>query len=307
MHRSPYCQRASESQKEGKWKDALKHLREGVAAGDGYAMAWLGDCYMFDYWIDVNKRDKHDKARHYYEMSAETGNTRGMIKYVETNFGDSRKKEKYEQILKTFADTDRYAEGYIFKEEFFNIQRDNQRAIECFKSSDDEDSLTQLAYCYRNEGNWTKAIECFRLAAETGNPDAQELFAYFSDSKEESIYWYKKSIAHGNKSLAHVACCLAEKYLTINKAAALYWYKRIKQFDPHYSFNPKKFNEQKEVFAGIKKCQNACFILVLIRKHRQSILNSLPKDVIILIGKILWQSREDECWQLQRLNKKLKL
>lgn len=50
-------------------------------------------------------------------------------------------------------------------------------------------------------------------------------------------------------------------------------------------------------FEKVVKCQSACITLIAIRKFcRNSLLSIFPKDLVVMIAKVLWESRWQQCW-----------
>jgi hypothetical protein len=153
--------------------------------------------------------------------------------------------------------------------------------------------LNQFAYknnLLHKEGK----LAYFSKAAENGNPVDQ--FNFAKEITEGSLDWFRKS---ANQLYFPAQNYMFGHFMTKerNYLKAAYWYKQIPK-NNHYV---KTFVEnQVELFDGIGKCQRACYQLILIRKYRQSILSWIPKDVVIMIAKILLMTFEDECWQERR-------
>lgn len=138
-----------------------------------------------------------------------------------------------------------------------------------------------------------------RKSAENGNPVDQ--FYFGKEVLEESLDWFRKS---ANQLYFPAQNYLYDYFMTkeINYARAAYWYKQL----PKNNRYVKTFlYNQDELFDGIGKCQKACYQVILIRKYRQSILSWIPKDVVVMIAKILWSTYEDVCWQ-ERRSKRLR-
>jgi hypothetical protein len=142
--------------------------------------------------------------------------------------------------------------------------------------------------------NKEERLACLAQAAENGNPVDQ--FNFAKEITEGSLDWFRKS---ANQLYFPSQKYLYEYFMTneTNYLKAAYWYKQIPKNDRYV----KTFlYNQDEIFDGIGKCQRACYQLILIRKYRQSILNWIPKDVVLMIARILLSSFEDTCWQERR-------
>lgn len=58
----------------------------------------------------------------------------------------------------------------------------------------------------------------------------------------------------------------------------------------------KKINKNCNHARTTKITQKSVLTLILIRKYRISILNTQPKEIILMIAKFLWSTRQEKCW-----------
>jgi hypothetical protein len=59
--------------------------------------------------------------------------------------------------------------------------------------------------------------------------------------------------------------------------------------------------KKQRLFLKIEQCHDSMMTFLAIRRFRQqSVLSVLPKDVAVLIAKIIWQTRNDDTWQCKK-------
>ena len=267
MQGSDYFNLAQQSQKEGRWQDALTHLEEGDRKGCGMCMWWLAEVYREEYWGKRNDYFCQTSAT-LLQKAIDHGNARAAIQHGIYEIG-----------------VDHYVDGKIFLRVLnYDLAKTH------FKECNDSFGERRLADCLVGE-----EVICQLLkTAELGNPLDQYILA----TRTNSIHWYKRA---ANQNHLQSQRFLYQYFMKEehNYAAGRYWYNKLEHRVDIYIEN------QDRVFDGIGKCQKACRQLILIRKYRQTILNWIPKDVVLMIAKILWTTYEDVCWQ-ERRSKRLR-
>lgn len=84
-----------------------------------------------------------------------------------------------------------------------------------------------------------------------------------------------------------------------NEAKAWWWYRQSSK----YNKSEAALKEHRHLFDMYKKCQDACITLICVRKFREEECGEwivFPKDVVVVIAKKLWQTKNEDCWGKQK-------
>jgi TPR repeat protein len=273
-----FFDQAQLAQREGRWRDAIMILEEGDRQKCGMCMWWLADCYRHGYWgksysFPIYVMFKHKAIRY--------GNLRATVDEGPDNSFNA----SFNHV------NDPYVFGMCHLYGRFQFDWDFKKAKQYLEKCKDSFAKRHLVYTSRNDDEWLRRR---REAAAEGNPIDQCLLAQNLEREkliEETVYWYRKA---ADQEYIYAQRTLYRVFTVVcyNPAAALYWHKRLNL--------PRLHDENEQVFEAIEKCQRACFQLILIRKYRQSVLSRVAKDVIIIISKMIWQTREEDRWKIRR-------
>ncbi len=133
---------------------------------------------------------------------------------------------------------------------------------------------------------------CFRAFNALGDTHYKDL--------SKSFEYYLKSANMGYSVAQNNIGCYYEKGKGIKKnlTKAYNWYKKSANQNDESAMHKLK----KETFNNFDRhenARNASLCLIAIRKFKKSLLlNDIPMDVIKIIAKEIWNTRNDEEWQL---------
>ena len=292
-----HYQNALRYQEEGRWRDALAELKQGAAEGDGMCCWWL--CFLHDInglW-GFSFVSKHD-----YNALIDKGkdtNARCMAMFVMEN---ARSIQKYEPLILTSGD--HYAVSNYYKyqllrgvtyEAAIDVGTRYEESLRQAAESRDFMGLYYYGNCRDEDRRW--ALE---LSAQKGFALAQTALArklLDKDRVDEASVWLRKAAEQQYRDAQVMLCTMLR--VRKNYAALLYWLKRVTE-----SIIPQvredafgELEDMKEHFEKIEHCRSSCFALMAIRCcPRKSALSILPKDVVKLIAKALWLTRDDDAW-----------
>lgn len=277
------------AQREDRWKDGLKLLREGASKNCDMCCWLLGEYYWYGCWVKADDT----KAQKWLRKAIDLGNHRARFLLQE-----------WEDF--SMADTtDDHAKGL-----FLYAHQSSRDSIPYFLKAGNCFAQNRLGmFC-----DWgtmeSNGRDWFEKSAKQGFFHSQYwlgLHLNQSGQFEAAVYWYRKSAEQGYVyAIIELADLL---YLIIRNAAALYWFKRLREFGyEHKRYAEEYLTKYKIVFDKIESCRNSCFALITIRKYYQSMLSVLPKDIVILLAKYLWTTREEVVWvqEEEPVTKKIK-
>lgn len=305
MEGSPY-ELALLALREGKWKDVLCILQDGASKGNGLCMWWLGRCHEKGIWTPKDEQ----KAIEWYRKGADVGNARSCIALaVHLEPTDKPKALSLAKEVLTISD-DQFSVGACHFHGLGTL-KNYVKAFNCFKQANDPFSVSWVSYCYyKGYGtlqNREEARNWDFLAASEGMLENQynlgDDFQYMKDY-ESAIYWFRKAAEQEDADSQYYLILL---FLKMNKkAAALYWSTRLFQnYDKKYETKLLEITEENvELFNVVRKCRQSCMTLIAIRKYRQSVLSVIPKDVVVLLAKALWDTRDEDAWMWKEFNNK---
>ena len=171
-------------------------------------------------------------------------------------------------------------------------------------------------FCSR--GEMTQSLEYYIKSANEGDDFACKQIVKTIWFDLDKVFWMKKGIELGNIECFHLygvhllyekdpscvnylrisaeqGCVYSKNYLVdyfINSkdiGKAFNWYKDTKSYCVIFRHH--------EIFKNTEQCQRVCYQILMIRNFRESNLSVLPKDVVRLIAKILWNTKEEACWE----------
>lgn len=293
-----HYQNALRYQEEGLWRDALAELKQGAEEKDGMCCWWL--CLLHDInglW-GFTCPTKHD-----YDALVDTGkdtNPRCMMLSIRRNIASSRTREIYGPLI--LSSGDQYAISEYYKDQLLYGREPFIEAVdlkfgEAYRqAAESKDFVALYLYgdCYDPERYW--ALE---LSAQKGFAIAQFSLArklLNTGHYDKALFWYRKAADQQYDTAQKMICAIFHDRK--NYAALLYWLKRRKEsVIPKFRVDACKMLEDlKEHFEKIESCRLTCFVLMGIRYYRVNSLSALPKDVVKLIAKALWLTRDDDAW-----------
>lgn len=268
------------------WKEARRLVYEGASKGDQMCMWWLGDAARQMYW------DVKETPEHWY---LKADNDRGYVDHILLIQSHGFALLGSDKIIQKIREgNDYYA---IARSNLINGFRGSHDDIVInFKKADDIFSYYHLFYDALHP-------KYSKKAAELGYAPSQHSVACNLEYKniDEKLYWYKRAAEQEYKSSQYELSSWYMGFKIRNPAGSLYWLKKLTN-SKHYDFGKyivEMKSKYKQEFDKIERCQSTCFQLLCVRQFRQSILSVIPKDVIRMIVKILWSTREDEEWEVK--------
>lgn len=295
-----FYKRALAAQKEGRWRDALALVKEGVSNDESMCMWLLGRCARSEYWGVTMSRTELISL---YEHGAELGNTRCMLQLCIINYQNyiGKYRDKITFSDDNYTKGECYSLGFILPQHVTLAQRFLSQENDCFYYN----SLAYLKRCVLR-GPCNKEEELLKLSAEEGYAPGQVLLAfYYETGSPQYMYWLKKA---ADQQHIESFMLLAKEYLSVERyAAALYYLERIPGYSRGYIEKMRLLGQYEERFDMIRMCKSSCLTLVAVRKLRDSVLSVFPKEIVVLIAKALWKTCEEECWDVHRCNKRIKL
>jgi TPR repeat protein len=274
------------AQHENRWQDALVLVREGAKKDCDMCCWLLGECYWYGVWV---KHKNTTRAEQWLKKAVSLGNYRARFLLQDW---DGIKKE---DIL------DDYAKGF-----YVMHQRTTRDACHfVFKSAEQGDCFAQCRLgMLKDQGLFNHESDWFEKSAQQGYFHGQYYFALQLNKARrftEALYWYRRSAEQG---YCYAQYELALLLISRNEAASLYWFNRLTK---HYTLKGlanEELDKHRIIFDKIRLCRSSCFALIIIRKYYQSILSIIPKDVVILFAKYLWETREEHVWIKPKRTKK---
>jgi TPR repeat protein len=285
-----YYTRALAAQREGDWQLAFQIVQEGAFRGSGMCMWWLGKCYEQDYWVG---EQSFLQAMRWYEKAVGVGNLRAMAWFIKA---DNREilnvKPKDAEIWRqaiTDGD-DEYAKAYGS----YNADLSSCEKGDCFS----RDLVANACFWGRQQDqDIDRALKIYKeLATEEGFAIAYGQIGYcyalgrgYERNVDQAIFYYRKAAEQKNDaSMFNLAQLHAEQE---NYAASRYWFK--KSFNKYETDQKKRFLlKYRRYLKSVGHCQKGCMTLLAIRRFRPSILSIIPKDVVRMIARRLWEMRD---------------
>lgn len=284
---------------QNRWRDAVKELKEGAEENEGMCFWLLSEAGLGRFWGIQHKKD-------WLKKGYMTGVPRCLLKYYRYN--GSSPQEKLEISKRILDSDDDYTKGEYYR----HIENSEKAAFYYRRSALSGDFFGMIEYAY-----YSQEDKYLIIPAEKGNVKAQLELAFRLSDKEnykDAIYWYRKAADQEHLYCQYILICLFLKLGSSpielqNIAAGYYWVKRarnsiVESFVPSHAIN--LLESRKSDFQKIDACQSSCFALMAVRRYRQSILSVIPKDVVRLIAKQLWLTRDEDCWEVSENRKRIK-
>jgi TPR repeat protein len=278
------------ARKEERYGDCLPILQKGVENNDPVAMWLLGCCYESGCFVKKSK----DSAHELYKKSASLGNPKAMVHLASMS-------KHYEWAKKGFNSGDSYAIGYCYYYHLYGIcDRDPDRmeleSVAYFEKAWNDEMIIESLYLLGDyyDGypirNDPTAYEWFMKGALEGDAWCQfriGLFYNITDFKK-SAKWLKKTL-HQHPDTYYMSILIEVLIQSQLYTEAWYWNKRYKNIKGVVCKN-------EEIFDRFDRCITSCHTLILVRNYRKSVLNVFPKDIVVMIAKTLWTTRESDEW-----------
>ncbi len=297
---------ALEAWAKNEYVDALKYLKLSANLNNGEACMWIGICYGCQYLnlrLDMHKRDE------YYEKAAKLGNGWGMYSYVVTQRCAIDEKEYPEWGKKAFDSNHTLAKGLCYKNGIGTVM-DKDKGFEWIKKAAEEghpEAMQTLWLHFSNHLDRNPEISSLKLqmygwlkkAADKGIARSQYGLGNFlavPPNKEIAQFQYDL----GNLAVPPKEDRFEPTDPKRNLTQAWYYYKKAAAQGYELSIITLK-QSVFENFDLHERARNGILCLISIRKFRKSecgVLGILPVDVVILIGKILWEMR-NEYWRTE--------
>ena len=159
-----------------------------------------------------------------------------------------------------------------------------------------------------------KALDYFEKSAAMGDTDGQRIFGVCNfhgtgciRDLKKALSIFKESAAKGDAISLH---CIGKIFrmengeVVRNLTAAWEFFRKAAS----QGYRPSiKILETDDVFEKFEQhvfCREAAYCLIAMRKFRKdadNLLNLLPLDVVVLIAKALWETRNDKEWTEKKL------
>lgn len=287
-----FYQRALAAQREGEWQLAFQIVQEGAFRGLGMCMWWLGMCYDKGFWVGNQSKSE---AIQWFKKAVNAGNTRAMTWFIIRQFSVPDVNANDLRIWRKaiMEGDDDYAKAMIDNEYVKKISKNADCFFKYFAASQYEYGASDLAQ------NINKAKQLYEEASNEGCVCSNVRLGYAYSSKfsvvggicdvNRAIFHYRKAAEQkSGGAMFRLALLHADQK---NYAASRYWfYKSPMNIDANARGNfILKYLSR---FRQIEHCQNGCMTLLTIRWFRPSILSILPKDVVRMIAKRIWQMRD---------------
>lgn len=278
---SQWYSKALVAQREERHQDALKALEEGSKNDCGMCCWWLGECFAYNVWADGD----NFKDKILLEKAISLGNHRAR------------------RMLRDWSDISELNTKDWFAAGLFCWWcTNNDDAVSFFaKAADEEnDCFAQWMLARLYASIYKKPQEGLRyglLSAKQGyfmgQYDTGLLFTEYGNYNE-AVYWLRKSAEQGYYEAQYILGKIFIEKFT-NAAASTYWLqkamhsaKTVRKEDRVFTVTVKN----KAAFEKSRACRDTTFTLIAIRKFRGA-LACLPKDVVVLLAKYLWKTRDD--------------
>ena len=219
------------------------------------------------------KQDE-EKAKNCFKKAAKLGNGWGMFEYAE--YYEENEINSWHK--KSFESNDNYAKGMCYFSGRF-VRHDNNEAFKWLLKSAEENNMYgqyQVGYCYYY-GNDVEMND------------------------EEAFKWYLKSAQQGYGLSQYLVGGMLQNGEGIDKNILLSWkwYKKAAKQGDEDSIDSLK----DEIFNNIVEHENTrkgllCLISIhKYRKNENEKFGIIPFDVIKLIIKEIWKTKNEECWK----------
>jgi TPR repeat protein len=143
-------------------------------------------------------------------------------------------------------------------------------------------------------------VEILKRGCELGSIYCHVFISYYLEDRDEHEQVIKYASIAAEQGDPYAMEMLVFAFRATGKhTAALYWMKKISSLKTHLNIYSDIMKES--IYIGIERCEYTSFLL--IGKYRET---GLPKDVVHLIAKAVWNTRYEECWSENPKNKRIK-
>lgn len=264
-------------QRQRKYKEALEIL---FCVQDGDCCYFLAYLYQNGYWglpEDITQRDV------WLQKGSLLGHDRCKLKMQQLKFS------YHHQLF--YNGNDPFCKAMVF-----HSRGEYRQALEqCIQAMDlgDDFACKELLTNMWLRVDLVDRTLCMKMGMEMGNIESFHFYGVqlFNDKNPKCVDYLRISAEQGH---IYSIQYLILYFMYVNDVGKAYnWYK----------VEPKKCNRLclaprtiiRLCNTGI--CQKACYHLLMIRNFRESILSVIPKDVVRLLAKILWNTKEEACWE----------
>jgi TPR repeat protein len=287
------------ARKEERYHDCLPILLEGVEAGNATAMWLLARCYFEGVFVKENK----SSALEWFKKSAALGNPIAMV-YLSVEYQrDRRFDQSFEWAKKVLQTNSYHAIGVCFGMGL-GVRSNLDRAIECYLKAINEqnsiESFYELGCLYDAEPSKLEdGYDWYKKGAIEGDSLCQCSLGYIHEcfkplpNRDECLVWYRKAAKQRSTHAMHeLINILSGRYGIQSKTEAWYWFNKLKEIDGDFTQAACGF------FKYFDRCLASCYTLICIRKYRvDTPLHVFPKDVVVYLAKILWETRCERVWE----------
>jgi TPR repeat protein len=279
-----------QARKKEHYRECLRILQEGVEQGDGIAMWLLGRCYEYGLFVkaDVSLA---------YEWHEKSGIPESMgeisMKLLDTYVEEER--HRLRDIARKALESDCFYAAGICHTNGFGTARNEKLGLEYFLRAATEqgsiESLYEIGQTHFFNNRREEALEWYMRGAFEGDAFCQYrvgIMTLQNDDREEARQWFRKSAKQGCVGAVDnlIGMMSDEKNIT----GSWYWARhRERKGGFEYSIGVPA------VYKQFDRCWAACQTLICIRQFRvDTPLHVFPKDVVVYIAKLLWETREEE-------------
>lgn len=253
----------------------------------------------WNYKRGVNVKRDVGKAREWFKKSAETEHGPGMLMFgvVTRNPNSGNHLQWFKKALDRREEDD-FVQGLALAQGYSAGYRSG-------------------------EMNTEKAVVCLERAMKQGNVEAALRLGlywfrgYFENSSVRDMYWNgekKKTTLNKDRkrafalfmTAAREGCAMSQSWVALsyrkgygverNMTQSWLWYRKAASQGLEEALNRMKAGCYQN-YERHEKARNGALCLLCCRKFRKSELNIFPMDVMILIAKEIWKTREQKCWK----------
>lgn len=284
-------------QQEGRYEEALKVLQRGVTEEKDGKCAWyLGYLYEMGIWVLQDA----EQALVLFEQSAALGYERAQARLW------LRKHRNYRNYVPTsqMPTFEEIGASMMIAIEQYHPDPKLTETILLEAERQNDPFLFYFHYfcCYNPQNTDLKKVPSLTQAAKMGFAEAQQVtFLVCPNRKTEQFL--RRAAEQG---LQRAMWLLGSRmYHAKRHVGAKYWLLKFlkqsllqaKKRSPYHDRVLEFVHKKQHIFLKIEHCHDTMMTLIAIRKFRQSVLTILPKDVVILIAKILWETRDHDAWR----------
>lgn len=287
-----YYQRALVEQQKGDWRTALDLTVTGADNNCGMCLWLLGYSYKYGYWGIKSSKE----ARKKFMKGMMLNSPRCVVeimKYEKIKQMEIISDDELSETMVSFVlnSDDNYAKGVYYE----GVEPDEEKCLQYYLAAAKEgDCFAEFEVGHICD-DINEALQWHRLAAEKGLAPSQGVLFYGSNDKNEQVYWGRKAAEQDDAEIQYdLGLWFVDENngKFYNPAAALYWFNRAYEDSKYEEYVSEELMRCDALFKRIENCRTTCMTLVASRLY-----TGLPKDMVVLLAKYLWKTRDDCLWE----------